>query len=338
MIDAIVHSAIEQHVFPGAVVLLAHQARILHLAAYGSTMYADPGSQTVTVDTRYDIASLTKIITATALLRLWEAHQIDLDATACTYLPELRATDVTIRHLLSHTSGLDVRLSLAARNGREALLNAVYQAPLKQSPGSFAAYTNINALLVGEIVARVWGGTLDAALADLVLTPLRMHATCFCPPAALYPAIAPTEIDMAWRGGLIQGSVHDESAHTLGGIAGHAGLFSTAADLQRFCQAWLTPGIVLQEATIQLATRNHAPAHGLACGLGWMLARPAFMGQAATSSFGHTGFTGPAIVLIPALQLLLVVLSNRTYPQRGASSHHAVTAALVDCAVRMVDS
>jgi CubicO group peptidase (beta-lactamase class C family) len=172
----------------------------------------------------------------------------------------------------------------------------------------------------------------------------------------LLPRIAPTEFDPEWRGGLVHGSVHDESAHALGGVAGHAGLFSTAEDLYVFCREWLPPDDgqrtmedsrimpshrrssfvyrpLLKEQTIALATTNHTPQLNAACGLGWMLDRPNFMGTAPPGTFGHTGFTGPAMVVVPQQQAIVVVLSNRVHPRRGQPDHHHVTAEIVRAAL-----
>lgn len=331
LVDRLVLRAIAERVFPGAVVLIARSSELIHHSAYGTTAYDAEGSHPTTTSTIYDIASLTKVVTATAALRLWERGMIELERSVSSYLPALRAREVTVRQLLTHTSGLDLRLSVAARGGAGALRGAIYEAPLKHRPGSSVAYTNINSLLLGDLVAKCWGGTLDAALHDLVLAPLEMRETCFCPGAALRPRIAPTEIDESWRGIVVQGAVHDESAHALGGVAGHAGLFSTAADLWRFCASWLAPGLLRAE-TIAMATSNQTVGLELACGLGWMLNRPAFMGAAPAGTYGHTGFTGPAMVVIPGADLIVVVLSNRTFPQRGAPTHHPITAAIVGAA------
>src|SRR5262249_17999448 len=151
-----------------------------------------------------------------------------LNAPAVAYLQEFGAPEVTIWHLLTHTSGLDIRLSALRHAGRGAMLDIVYHtAPIHQ-PGTVVAYTNVNSLLLGEIVARVYGAPLEVALDEVVIRPLGLRDTLYCPPAALLPRIAPTEHDRDWRGALVHGSVHDESAYALGGVAGHAGLFSTA--------------------------------------------------------------------------------------------------------------
>src|SRR6266545_1598313 len=195
-INAIVADAIARRVFPGAVVLIAGGNELRHYAAYGSTMYDAPGSRPVRRDTIYDVASLTKMFTATATLRLSDAGALNLHAPVAAYLPSFRVPDIGVWHLLTHTSGLDIRLSSLRHVGRERLLEAVYRLAPAREPGATVAYTNVNSLLLGEIVED-------------------------------------------WRGRLVHGTVHDESAHALGGVTGHAGLFSTAADLYTFCRAWL---------------------------------------------------------------------------------------------------
>ncbi len=345
-VNTLVTSAIERRIFPGAVVRVAHGNELLLNQAYGSTMYNAPGSVAVQRDTIYDIASLTKMFTATAVLRLVDQGMLDLHAPVVTYVPDLYARDVTVFHLLTHTSGLDMRLSVLRHQSRTAILNAVYAAPLLHPPGTVVAYTNVNSLLLGEIVARLHGTPFDQALHDLVLAPLGLSETCFCPPAAWLPRIAPTENDADWRGRLVHGSVHDESAHALGGVAGHAGLFSTAADLFAFCRMWLdlvtmddgrrtTDEWLIRPETAQLATTNQTPDLQFACGLGWMMDRANFMGNAPSGSFGHTGFTGPAMLVVPSRQLIVVVLSNRVYPLRRPPpyEHHAVTASIVNAAL-----
>lgn len=349
-IDRIVTEAIAQRVFPGAVVLVAHEGVLRHRAAYGSTMYADPGSQPVTLTTRYDIASLTKVFTATAILQLYDAGAIILDWPASAYLPGLQAQGVTVRHLLTHTSGLALQLSTLRAAGADGLRAAVYATNPIHRPGTHVAYTNINSMLLGDIVAAVYGQPFDQALRALLLEPLGLEATGFCPDLSVHANTAPTEWDTEWRGRLVQGVVHDESTFALGGVAGHAGLFSTATDLWRFAQMWLDQGVAqqrrfLRAETVALATRDHThelahaagsatPTNGetLQCGLGWMLNRPNFMGNAPADTYGHTGFTGPALAIVPGERLIVVVLSNRTYPRRTPPQHHAITAAVLAAA------
>ena len=338
-IDAIMTGAIDGRIFPGAVVLVARDAEILHVAAYGTMTYDPPGNDPVTPATIYDIASLTKMFTATAALHLYDKGNIDLAAPVQAYLPRFRARDVTVWHLLTHTSGLDLRLSTLRHAGREGLLAAVYDTLPALSPGSSVAYTNINSFLLGEIVAAVYGQPLDRAIDELVCRPLKLQHTGFRPDSALIARIAPTEFDGEWRRCLVHGVVHDESAYALGGVAGHAGLFSTARDLWTFCHAWLPagsdhhPASLLNPTTLTMAITNQTPGLTQACGLGWMIDRPNFMGPTPRGSYGHTGFTGPALVIVPRDRLIIIVLSNRVHPQRSAPRHHAVTAAIVTAAL-----
>jgi CubicO group peptidase (beta-lactamase class C family) len=347
-IEQIVGRAIAEQIFPGCVVLVARGGEPLHHSAYGSTMYADEGSRLVAPGDTFDIASLTKVFTATAALMLHDQGLLDLEAEARRYLPALRADGVTLRHLLTHTSGLDMRLSVLREGGKEGITAAVYGAVPQREPGSFVAYTNINSLLLGEIVSRVGAMPLERAVATLICEPLGLRGTGFNPLPSDHQRIVPTEWDAEWRGRLVHGAVHDESAYALGGVAGHAGLFSTAADLERFLRLWLQAGAwggrqLLREATVALALRDYTaglptpsgtPARS---GLGWMLDRANFMGQAPPGSFGHTGFTGPAMVGVPERGLAVVVLSNRTYPRRTPPPyrHHGTTAAIVASALEL---
>ncbi len=366
-IAPVVNDAIERRIFPGAVVLVACNGAIQHLAAYGTTRYNETGSLPVAPDTIYDIASLTKVFTATAALMLIERGVLALDAPAAACLPGLRASGVTIRHLLTHTSGLSLRLSSLRHQPPAAIRKAIYALEPAYPPGTRVAYVNINSLLLGDIVANLAGQPLDQVIRENILSPLGMQETTFCPAPELHPRIAPTEWDLAWRGGVVCGSVHDESAHALGGVAGHAGLFSTAADLWRFAQMWLDNGQwkdreagsgeagdepqpsppvrILREETVAQATRTQTtdlalPTEGLPfhCGWGWMCEHPIIMPHAPADTYGHTGYTGPAMMNVPGRRLCLVLLSNRTYPHRAPPIHHAVTGRILDAALSVQSS
>ncbi|HMO56394.1 MAG TPA: serine hydrolase domain-containing protein [Roseiflexaceae bacterium] len=337
-IAAIVAEAIAARTFPGAVVLVARDDQILHFAAYGTTAYTADVSQPVQCETIYDIASLTKVFTATAVLRLYEAGRLQLTDPVAAHLQRLPHPAITLLHLLTHTSGLNRQLSALRDLPPEQLLTTIYETPVLHAPGTAVAYTNINALLLGLVVEHVTGLSLDAAINDLVVQPLGLRVTQFRPAARARPAIAPTEHDTQWRRRLVHGEVHDESAYALGGVAGHAGMFSDAIDLWHFCRAWLPPndtvaaGPLLKPETIALAQHNHTAALEKGCGLGWMIDRTNFMGDSPPGSYGHTGFTGPAVVLIPQSRLIVIVLNNRIYPERRPPQHHAVIAAITTAA------
>lgn len=348
-IHAIITDAVKQQVFPGAVVLIAHQGKIVHWEAYGTTRYGGEDSVAVTRDTIYDLASLTKVFTATAALRLVDQGLLDLDTPAAAYLPGLRATGVTIRHLLTHTSGLSIRLSLLRDQHPTVIRELIYALDPVCLPGTRVSYVNVNSLLLGDIVARQTGESLDRVIEALILTPLGMRETYFCPAPCLHSRIAPTEY-ASWRGGIIQGSVHDESAYVLGGVTGHAGLFSTALDLWRFLQMWLDMGrfngkTIIRAETVAQATRTQTDGLILAdealpfhCGWGWMREHPIIMANAPPDTYGHTGYTGPAIINVPSQQLSVVLLSNRTYPIRSPPIHHQVTRQLLEAALNAVRS
>jgi CubicO group peptidase (beta-lactamase class C family) len=350
-IEPIIARAREQHIFPGAVVLVAQGGRIVHHAAYGTTRYEDPGTQPVTIATPYDLASLTKMFTTTAILRLFDMGKLHISNPIAVYLPTFCCPTVTIRHLLTHTSGLSLQLSTLRHLTPQELREAIYRSKPTYPPGTRVAYVNINSLLLGEVIAHVTGKSLDVAMHELIFAPLGMHHTTYNPPASWHPTIPPTEDDRTWRNQLVQGVVHDESTYALGGVAGHAGVFSTAYDVWRFMQLWLDEGIaaasdgderkqLLRQTTVAMATQKQTeglalPTEGLAfhCGMGWMKDHPIIMAHAPPDTYGHTGFTGPTMVGVPSRNLCLVVLSNRTYPQRTPAAHHETTAALLQAAL-----
>ncbi|NJP07632.1 MAG: beta-lactamase family protein [Chloroflexaceae bacterium] len=352
VLDTLIPDAIQRRLFPGAVVLIARDGQIVYHAAYGSTMYEDPGSQPVRLETIYDIASLTKMFTATVALQLLDAGMLSLDDPVQRYLPDLCTDEVTIRHLLTHTSGIELRLSSLRDQSPDAIWAAIYQREPAHPPGTLVSYVNISTLLLGAVIEAIAHHSLDHVIQELISTPLRLQQTGFCPPAERRPHIAPSEDDIHWRGGLVHGRVNDDSAHALGGVAGHAGLFSTATDLWCFVQMWLDDGTyqgkrLLQSATVAQATQIQTaglafvPPYGgspdtpFYAGLGWMIDRPNIMGHAPAGSYGHTGFTGPTMIAVPAQRLAVIMLSNRTYPHRPRLPvHHATTAALVDAALQ----
>ncbi|WP_298819746.1 serine hydrolase domain-containing protein [Chloroflexus sp.] len=344
-IDDLIATAIHERVFPGAVVIVARADHPIHAAAYGATMYDDSGSQPVTLDTVYDLASLTKVFTALAALRLHDAGMLPLDRPVQHWLPALRASDITARHLLSHCSGLAVQLAPLARQGAAAIRQAVYNAIPKHPAGQVTEYANLNTLLLGDLVATVYDGSLDAAIEELVCAPLGMQHTCFRPPVAWLQRTAPTEWDYEWRAGLVHGVVHDESAYALGGVAGHAGLFGIATEAIRLVQLFLQEGSwqgkqLLRAETARAALTPQAQRAGQpVSGLGWMLQRP-YMGAAMAAGFGHSGFTGPIMMGIPTEALAIVALCNRTYPRRTPPPyrHHQVFASIVDTTLHAIES
>ena len=309
-------------VFPGAVLLIARGNEKLFSMAVGNYAY-DPMSPVVTPSAIYDIASVTKQIVATGALRLFDQGGLRLEERVHHYLPILRETkagDVTIWNLLTHTSAISVTMSsltVAQMNDIRAVL-ASGENDVK--PGAEVHYGNINTFLLGQIIAKVSGLPLDKFIRQEILDPLEMADTMFNPPPKLHSRIVPSEITGGQE--ILQGVVNDLSARKLGGIAGHAGLFSTAMDLDKFLLMWMQGGsyerkTILREATVSAAVSNQTPRLNLSAGLGWHLDNPVYLSsRAPRGTFFHPGFTGTIIAGSPSTGLRIVFLSNATYPNR----------------------
>ena len=325
-IKDIAEEMVQGHLTPGVVLLVNSGNEIIYCGAIGTTQYQDQGTQPVTLDTIYDIASITKAITATAVLMLLNRGAISLNDWLARFFPSSAyGEEVTIRHLLTHTSGIAIQMSKLATLKEPALMHqAILGASLESVPGNKVMFTNVNSYLLGQIIESVSGMSLDQFFREELFTPLGMDNTTFNPPTRLLSKIAPAEI-VEGRG-IIHGEVHDESAYALGGVAGHAGLFSTAGDLKCFCQLWLQEGAYndrrfFSKSLAQEAVKSQVSAGEPGTGFGWMLNRE-WMGQLRPLSFGHTAFTGPSIMVTPRYNLAVVFLANRTYPHRGGVDRH----------------
>lgn len=270
-----------------------------------------------TMDTPFDLASLTKVFTAVVTVQQMERGAVDVDAPVGSYLPEftgVRACGVTVRHLLTHTSGLRPELPLhdcPDDDARLTLLRA--EAPLDR-PGAVYRYSDLNPLLLQFVLERVTGRTLDELVQDCVTRPLGMLSTRYGP----CPGAAATEDQRrSWakaNRGMLRGVVHDENAWALGGVAGHAGLFSTAGDLAVLCRALLSGG---SYGTARILGPEYAELLLTPPGLGFMIDQPSFMGElAGRGAAGHTGFTGTSLVLDRATDTFLVLLANTVHPRR----------------------
>jgi CubicO group peptidase (beta-lactamase class C family) len=336
-IETCLDDAIARHITPGAVVLVARGPQLRTVVARGTTAYDHPGSCPVTSETVYDIASITKVFTATVALQLIETGELALDMPVAQVLPAMCDQRILVRHLLNHTSGLALRLSSLRSLTPDALVAQVCEARAANVPGTVVAYANVNSLLLGELICHVTGDALDLAIRQRVCEPLGLRTTMFNPPRGASRRIAPTEIDDAWRRRVVHGTVHDESAAALAGVAGHAGLFSDATDLWRFGCAWLAGAAgndgLLGSAMRSLAITNHSPIGAMRCGLGWMLDRPTSMGRVPVGTYGHTGFTGTLIIIEPQSDTIVVILSNRTYPRRGEPAHYAAFIPIIEAAI-----
>lgn len=316
-IAAIVEEQIRAGNIPGAVVLIGHQDRVVYRRAFGERTRA-PQRQPMTEDTIFDLASLTKVVaTTTAVLQLVERGRLGLDQPVARYWPEFAANGkgtITVRQLLTHQSGLRADLDLKKDwSGYETALAMIATDRPLAAAGTRYLYSDVNFEILGELVRRVSGLPLDAYCAEHIFAPLGMRDTGFRP--------APGDDRLAPTGYGRPGQVHDPSAARMGGVAGHAGLFSSADDLARFAQMLLGGGSakgvrILQPATVAALRAPHSlPGQAKQRGLGWELGFPvALVRQAPLGSFGHTGFTGTLLWLDPASRTYVIVLSNRVYP------------------------
>ena len=319
----VINAAIKDHQAPGAVVWIERNGQAEHWAQGHRAL--TPAKEDLTEDTIFDAASLTKVVATTpSVMLLVQQGKVALDAPVKTYLAEFTGEGrdaITVRDLLTHTSGLqpDVSLKVVWSGYDEGMRLACACAP-DPAPGHVFRYSDVNFLLLGEVVRRVSGQTLDVFAKAHVFAPLKMTDTGFKPEAGLLPRIAPTERDE--KGVMLRGVVHDPTARRMGGVAGHAGLFTTAADLARYARLMLTgelEGVRLFNAeTLKLITTPQTPATVYERrGLGWDIdskfSRPRGKGF-PLGSFGHTGFTGTALWIDPGAKSFYVFLSSRLHP------------------------
>jgi len=348
-VDRLLEEFVAQGAFPGAVVAVGRRGVLAHLAAFGHLGY-DEGAAPVETDTIYDLASLTKVVaTTSATMRMVDEGRLDLDAPVQSFLPRFVGPGkeaVTVRHLLTHSSGIDWWAPLYQDlRGKEAFLERIYAMDLVYPPGTETKYSDLGVMLLGEILERVSGQPLPELLAERLFEPLGMTDTGWRPAPALLSRIAPTERD-PWRGRIVRGEVHDENAAALGGVAPHAGLFSTAPDLARFAQMLLWKGVyghdrLIRRETVEEFTRPAGIPEGSTRGLGWDTKSPE--GSSAgtlfsPSSFGHTGFTGTSIWIDPERELFLILLTNRVHPTRENQQIREVRPAIADAVIRALET
>jgi CubicO group peptidase (beta-lactamase class C family) len=323
-IDRVVERGIKAGGYPGAALVVGRKGAAVWEKGYGRLGWTEESGPVVAERTIYDLASLTKVIgTTTAVMILFDQGKIDLDAPVSKYVPEFSGGEkdrVTIRMLLEHRSGLPAGRDLwrIAQTPEEARA-AVMSTNLFAHPGQYYEYSDLGADMLGFAVEAISGETLDAFLQARVFTPLGMTDTHFRPDASLRGRIAPTEITPP-RGYPLRGEVHDENAYALGGVAGHAGLFSTVSDLSIFAQMMLNGGSysgtrIIADSTVQLFTRRAAGTRAL----GWDTCAGSFgCGQyMGAESYGHTGFTGTSLWIDPEREMFVILLTNRVHAARA---------------------
>jgi CubicO group peptidase (beta-lactamase class C family) len=348
----VLREAIQAGAFAAAAIAVARRDRFVALKAFGRFTPA-PDSALVMPATVFDLASLTKVVaTTTMAMILYERRLLELDAPVTGIVPEFkedssgqsdpRRRKVTFRMLLAHCSGLPAyeKLFCKART-REELLRAAFTTPLLADPGTRAEYSDIGFILLGAALERMAQESLDTFCQREIFGPLSMINTGFNPPASARMKIPPTADDRTFRQKIMQGEVQDENAFVLGGVAGHAGLFSTAGDLTRFAHAMLRRGHpILRPETVGLFTRRESSPPGTSRALGWDTpSNPSQSGKYfGPGSFGHLGYTGTSLWIDPARELSICLLTNRTWPdcanqaikQVRPEFHDAVVEALVD--------
>jgi CubicO group peptidase (beta-lactamase class C family) len=356
-LDSIVTAALAEGAAPGAALAVGRWGRLVHLRGYGG-IDATPDAPAVTDSTIFDMASLTKVVAATtAAMILEEEGLLELDRPLRAYLPELDSPEkagITLRMVLAHNAGFVPYAPLwRTARGREEYLAAINAGPLAYSPGDTTVYSDWDLILTGLVIERLTGKPLDVFLEERVWGPLGMRDTGFNPLASAPPGpgedctatydpghpllarIAPTEVDTVYRHTHVHGIVHDENACALGGVAGHAGLFSSARDLAIFAQMMLNGGEygdvrLLRPETIARWTARQGPRSSRA--LGWDTPSPGSSAGRYFSprSFGHTGFTGTSIWIDPERGLFVILLTNRVNPTRSNMRHEPLRRAVAD--------
>ncbi|HWW16564.1 MAG TPA: exo-beta-N-acetylmuramidase NamZ domain-containing protein [Candidatus Dormibacteraeota bacterium] len=325
-VDAVIQNAISDGSIPGAVLIVGHDGAVIYRKAYGERAL-EPRREAMTLDTVFDLASLTKVIVTTpAVMQLVESGKVRLNDPVAKYLPEFAANgkdDITVRQLLTHYSGLEPDLDLkAAWEGKQTAYGMAFAEVPADAPGSKFSYSDVNFIVLGALVERVSGETLDEYAERHIFAPLKMMRTRFVPPlagrAGWIEKIAPTQYDENER--MLWGVVHDPTARRMGGVAGHAGVFSTVDDLAKFAQAMLDGGDgILSALSVEKMTQpEQPPAAPVLRGFGWDIDSPFSSNRGdllPVGGYGHTGFTGTSMWIDPTTQTYIILLTNAVHPR-----------------------
>ncbi len=358
-IGSAVEAAIEAREVPGAVVLVARHGKAAYFRAFGNRAVV-PAPEAMTTDTIFDMASMTKVMaTAPSIMLLVEEGKVRLEDKVKRYLPKFVGGGkdaITLRQLLTHYSGLPPDFDLSKPwSGYDAALEELWKVTTQVEPGKEFVYSDLNYIALGEIVRAVTGKKLDIFARENIFEPLGMSETRFMPPQEWRPRIAPTEPranTLAYLKGhaeptesaeCLRGEVHDPTAWRMGGVAGHAGLFSTARDVALYAQMLLNHGVweekrFLSPLGVQAMTTPQSPRSSLGQrGLGWDIdtSYSSVRGDLFVGGYGHTGFTGTSLWVNPATDTFVVILSNRGHPDgKGDATHlRGVVANIVAAAI-----
>jgi len=369
-IDSLILAALPDSAAPGAALAIGRRGRLVRLRGYGTLDWPGGapglGDEAVTPTTIFDLASVTKVVgTTSAIMMLEEDGLISLDDRVIEHLPWWSGGDpakerVTLRQLLLHRAGLPpFRRWFFELAGEEAYREAIAAEPLETEPGAGTVYSDIGVMTLGILVEEVSGLRLDRFLERRLFEPLGMRDTGFLPDPALLERVAPTEVDTLWRGMHVHGIVHDENADAIGGVAGHAGLFSTARDLAVFADMMLSGGAVppcapayrsgvpcsepradsvrvLRPGTIERYTDRFDATSSRALGWDTPSGRSSAGDYLSAGSFGHTGYTGTSIWMDPELDLFVILLTNRVNPTRANTRHVPLRREVADLAAQAI--
>jgi uncharacterized protein YbbC (DUF1343 family) len=352
-IAGIVDKAIRSAKIPGAVILIGNQGKIVYRRAFGYRAIK-PKRLPMTVDTIFDLGSLTKVIaTTTAVMQLVEKGKVRIEDRVAEHWSEFKVNgkeEITVRELLTHYSGLRPSLELVPKwAGYDAVLKMVTAEKPFSTPGTRFIYSDINFIILGELVRQISGQSLDVYCAEHIFKPLGMKNTRFKPSPSLRSRIAPTQHQHGNKGKILWGEVHDPVAYNMGGVAGHAGLFSTADDLAIFSQALLDRGTmkgvsILSPLTVEKMTVPQTPPNKMVLrGLGWDIDSPFASNRGElfpVGSYGHTGFTGTSIWIDPVSKTYIIILTNRLHPdgKGDVGSLRSQIATLVASALKPVSA
>lgn len=345
-IDAIANHAVDDHLIPGAVIVVGHDGKVVFRRAYGMRSL-EPTREPMTTDTVFDMASLTKpTMTALAVMQLAEKSKLNVNDTVAKYIPEFGVNgkqSITIRLLLTHYSGLPPDVDLKEQwQGKQDGFNRAFNSQLAHAPGTRFQYSDINFIVLGALVERISGLSLDEYAQRFILAPMGLEHCRYLPPESWDAQIAPTQYDE--HGTMLRGTVHDPTARRMGGVAGHAGLFCSADDAATYAQNLLDrlagrrSNFPLSRATLQKMVVPEQPATGTALrGFGWDIDSPYSSNRGTlfpVGSFGHTGFTGTSLWIDPVSDTYVIVLTNAVHPN-GGKSIGSLRSAVADTAARV---
>jgi CubicO group peptidase (beta-lactamase class C family) len=346
-VDRAINKAIEDEAFPGAVVLIWKDGKTIYEKAFGNYTY-DESSPKVKTNTLYDLASVTKVVaTTTAAMICYDRKLFSLDDKVIKYIPEFGVNgkeNITIKNLLLHNSGLPAWTKFYGRNLKyDDVIKEIYSSEFEYKTGEKTVYSDLGIITLGKIIEKVSGKTLDVFCRDEIFIPLNMESTFYNPNDSLKKFCAPTEVDNYWRMKTLQGEVHDETSAMLNGVAGHAGLFSTADDIAKLMSVLMNKGKYndvqfIKQSIVELFTKRYSTESTRA--LGWDTKSDS--GSSAgkffsKNSFGHTGYTGTSIWADPDRNLFVVFLTNRVYPSRENTKIQKVRPQLHNAVIKSIE-